>query len=85
MVSSDNLMTVVGKSSGCCSIVGLEVRGHIEAGATVEAGSFGDGGNEPPVTGSSSEKVSNGVCDESWKWETPCGDGGDWGAQSIED
>lgn len=78
-------MMVVGKSSGCCSMVGPEVIGHIEAGATVEVGSYGDGGNKPPVTGSSSEKVSNGVCDESLKWETSWDDGGDWGAQSIED
>lgn len=85
MVSSDNLITVVGKSSGCCLVAGLEVIGHGEAGVAVEVGLFGGGGDEPPVTGPSSEKILNSVCGDSWKCVASCDDSGDCGVHSPED
>lgn len=85
MVSSDILTMEVDKSSSCCLIVVLEVIGHSKADVTVEVGLFCDGGNELPAIGSSTETVTIGACDESWKWETSCDDGVDSGVHGSED
>lgn len=78
---------MVGKSSGCCLVAGLEVIGHGEAGVAAEAGLFGGGGGggEPPVTGPSSENILNRVWGDAWKWVASWDDSGDCGAHGPED
>lgn len=85
MVLSDNLITVVGKSSGCCLMVGLEVIGNDEAGVAGKVGLFGSGGDKPLVAGPSSEKILNWFCSDSWKCVASCDDRGDCGVHNPED
>lgn len=84
MVSSGNFITVVGRSSGCCLVVGLEVMGHDEAGVEVEVGLFGSGSEKLLVTGPSSENIFKSVCGDSRKCGASCDAGGDRGVHGPE-
>lgn len=80
---SDSLEIMLGNSSGCCLIVGLEVVAYDEVGVTVGAVLLG--GVELPLLATSSEEVWTSGCVESWKLEASCGCTGDTGVEGSED